>query len=184
LAGSVTEPALFAVLYDRHGLAVRRYVARRVGDDAGDDLASEVFIRAFRARARFRAEHASALPWLLGIANNVIADHRRLERRRFAALERMTQQTAAPVESNDVGVAAELIGALRMLPAVERDTFLLVVWGEVTQEEAAVALGVPVGTVSSRMTRARKRLEAALASMRPALPGGIQLDGDANVRFD
>ena len=84
LARSVDEPALFAGLYERHGLAVRRYVVRRIGGVAGDDLASEVFVRAFHARGRYRAEHDVALPWVLGIANNVIADHRRLERRRLA----------------------------------------------------------------------------------------------------
>jgi RNA polymerase sigma-70 factor (ECF subfamily) len=58
----VAEPVLFADVYERHGLAVRRYVTRRIGDGAGDDLAAEVFVRAFRARGRYRAEHESALP--------------------------------------------------------------------------------------------------------------------------
>lgn len=83
---SRVHPSLFAGLYERHGSAVRRYVARRVGSDAGEDLAAEVFVRAFRARERYRAERDTALPWLLGVANHVIADHRRAERRRSRRL--------------------------------------------------------------------------------------------------
>ena len=125
LARSVEVPALFAELYERHGQAVRRYVCRRVGDGPGDDVASEVFVRAFRARGRYRAERDVALPWLLGIANNVIADHRRLERRRLAGLERLIRHSPGLVEHHDVGLAPELVAALRELPASERDTLLL-----------------------------------------------------------
>lgn len=154
---------------------------RRIGDEAGDGLAAEVFIRAFRARGRYRAEHDVALPWLLGIANNVIADHRRLERRRLAGLERLSSEAATLIEHHDAGLAPELVTALRRLPAAERDTLLLVVWGELTQEEAAEALGVPVGTVSSRITRARKRLGATLRSTRPPLGAELRLNGDTGA---
>jgi RNA polymerase sigma-70 factor (ECF subfamily) len=181
LARSVEEPALFAGLYERHGLAVRRYVARRTGDGVRDDLASEVFVRAFRARARYRAEHGVALPWLLGIANNVIADHRRLERRRLRALERLAREEPVLVEHHDVGLAPELVSALRRLPAAERDTLLLVVWGELTQEEAAAALGVPVGTISSRIARARKRLGAVLTRRRRRSRPNFDLRGETGA---
>src|SRR3984885_12197172 len=132
LERAVEEPVLFAALFERHGQAVRRYAIRRIGE-AGDDVTSEVFVRAFRGRAGYRADHVEALPWLLGIANNGIADHRRLGRPGLRA--------------------PEPLAALRALPAVERDTLLLVVWGELTQEQAALAVGVPVGTISSRITR-------------------------------
>jgi RNA polymerase sigma-70 factor (ECF subfamily) len=181
LARSVEQPARFAELYERHGLAVRRYVTRRIGNGAGDDLASEVFERAFHARGRYRAEHDAALPWLLGIANNVIADHRRLERRRLAGLERLTREAPGTVEHHDTGLAPELVAALRALPATERDTLLIVVWGELTQDEAAAALGVPVGTVSSRITRARRRLSAALTQSPPAQAAELRLNGEVNA---
>jgi RNA polymerase sigma factor (sigma-70 family) len=181
LARSVDEPGLFAGLYERHGLAVRRYIGRRVGDGPGDDVASEVFARAFRARSRYGAEHDAALPWLLGIANNVIADHRRLERRRLAGLERLTREAPGLVDHPDTGLAPELVAALRGLPVIERDTLLLVVWGELTQDEAAAALGVPVGTVSSRITRARRRLAAALTPSAPARAAELRLNGEANA---
>ena len=173
---------MFPALYERHGLAVRRYVVRRIGDGAGDDIASEVFARAFRGRGRYRADHDAALPWLLGIANNVIADHRRLERRRLAALERLARETPGVVEHHEPGLAPELVAALRALPGVERDMLLLVVWGELTQEQAAVAVGVPVGTVSSRITRARRRLMAtSLRPIPPARAAEPQLNGEANA---
>ncbi len=181
LARSVDDPGLFAGLYERHGLVVRRYVGRRIGSGAADDVSSEVFVRAFHARGRYRAERDAALPWLLGIANNVIADHRRLERRRLAGLERLTREAPGLIEDRDTGLAPEVVAALRGLPVRERDTLLLVVWGELTQDEAAAALGVPVGTVSSRITRARKRLAAALTPA-PALVEELhQLNGEANV---
>jgi DNA-directed RNA polymerase specialized sigma24 family protein len=83
LSDSVSEPAVFSSLYERHLRAVASYVARRTGPELSEDLTAEVFVRAFRKRAVFRDDRASALPWLLGIANNLIADHRRAERRRL-----------------------------------------------------------------------------------------------------
>jgi RNA polymerase sigma-70 factor (ECF subfamily) len=181
LARSVTEPSVFGELYERHGRAVWRYVVRRIGDDAGEDLAADVFVRAFRARGRYRPDRGTALPWLLGIANHVIADHRRLERRRLAALARFAGDGQGRTDQNGAALDPQLVTALRRLPAVERDTLLLVVWGELTQDEAAAALGVPVGTVSSRITRARKRLAAVLQAPVPALTVGLQPQGDTHA---
>lgn len=181
LTRSVEESELFASLYERYGLAVRRYVQRRIGDEFSDDLASEVFVAAFRARARYRPERVVALPWLFGIANNVIAGHRRLERRRLAVLERLARETPGVVEHEHAGLVPELVRLLRALPAAERDTLLLVVWGELTQDEAAAALGVPVGTISSRITRARGRLATALQHEPPALAQNLRGKGEANV---
>ena len=181
LARSVEEPALFAGLYERHELAVRRYVARRIGSEAAEDVAAEVFVRAFGSRARYRADRETALPWLLGVANNVIADHRRLERRRLVGLERVVADSPRVVEHDQAGLAPELVAALRRLPAADRDTLLLVVWGELTQDEAAVALGVPVGTVSSRITRARKRLAVSLPVRAKEQPAELRPNGEANA---
>ena len=156
LARSAAEPAAFAIVYQRHQLAVRRYVARRVGSDAGDDLAAEVFTRAFRGRERCRAEQASVLPWLLGVANHVIADHRRTEQRRLKTLQRLAGRAPQLIEHEDRAVSAELVGELRRLSDEDRDALLLVVWGELSYEETATALGVPIGTVKSRIARARR----------------------------
>ena len=162
LARSTVEPSAFAIVYERHQVAVRRYVARRVGSEVGDDLASEVFARAFRGRERCRAEHATVLPWLLGVANHVIADHRRTEQRRLKALQRLAGAAPRLIEHEDRDLSAELVGELRRLSAEDRDALLLVVWGELSYEEAATALAVPIGTVKSRIARARRALAAAV----------------------
>lgn len=160
LSRSVSDPAAFAALYERHGAMVRRYVARRVGSDDGEDLAAEVFVRAFRARERYRADTDSALPWLLGVAHHVIAGHRRSEVRRLKALERLAGSAPQLVEHEDQTVGADVVRELRRLSHDERDALLLVVWGELTYEEAAAALDVPTGTVRSRIARARRKLVA------------------------
>jgi DNA-directed RNA polymerase specialized sigma24 family protein len=95
---SVADPAVFSLLHERHLRAVAGYVVRKVGAEAVEDVAAEVFVRAFRARHGYVPQHESLLPWLLGIANNVISEHRKLERRRLAALERLvrTAPSAGP----------------------------------------------------------------------------------------
>jgi len=162
LARSAAEPWLFAILYERHHVAIRRYVARRVGSEAGEDLAAEVFVRAFSGRERCRAEQGSALPWLLGVANHVVADHRRTEQRRLRALQRLASTAPQRIEHEDRALSGELVRELRGLSDEDRDALLLVVWGELSYAEAATALAVPIGTVSSRVARARRALAAAV----------------------
>ena len=162
IARSTVEPSAFAILYERHHIAVRRYVARRVGLQAGEDYASEVFVRAFRGRERCRTEQESALPWLLGVANHVIADHHRSEQRRLKALAQLAATAPQVIEHEDRALSAELVGQLRRLSSEDRDALLLVVWGELSYEEAATALEVPIGTVKSRIARARRALAAAI----------------------
>ncbi len=162
LSDSVSEPAMFCSIYERHLQAVASYVARRTGAELSEDLTAEVFVRAFRRRAVFRDDHGTALPWLLGIANNLIADHRRAERRRLEMLRRLATTTPVSSERGGRALAPELVGELLRLPAADRDTLLLVVWGELTYAEAATALGVPIGTIRSRIARARHRLGTAI----------------------
>jgi RNA polymerase sigma factor (sigma-70 family) len=171
LAVSVDDPAAFEAMYERYGLVIRRYVVRRVGAEAGEDLTSEVFVRAFRMRVRYRPERDSALPWLFGVANHVIAHHRRSEHRRLKALQRLAAVAPRLIEHEDREVGAALVGQLRRLSDEDRDALLLIVWGELSYEEAAAALAVPVGTVKSRVARARRTLADALAlgSDRPAV---------------
>src|SRR2546429_4661374 len=73
------EPDRFASLSDRHAPYIHRYLARRVGRQAADDLVAETFLVAFRKRARYDPRHHDARPWLYGIATNLIAQHRREE---------------------------------------------------------------------------------------------------------
>ena len=177
LAASVQDPGRFSGLYERHLVPIAAYLARRVGPELAEDLAAEVFVGAFRARARYRPDHDSALPWLFGIAGNLIADNRRAERRRLALLVRLATEREALDADRSRGdlaqdhlegaVSAELVRQLRRLAAADRDALLLTVWGELSYEEAAVALGVPVGTVRSRIFRARRRLAAAIDDPAP-----------------
>jgi RNA polymerase sigma factor (sigma-70 family) len=162
IANSVARPARFSLLYERHLRAVAVYLTRRVGIERAEDLTAEVFVRAFRARVSFRDEHETALPWLLGIAGHLVADHRRAERRRLAALQRYAVAARVTVQDDVAVLAPDLVRQLRRLPVADRDTLLLVVWGELSYEEAATALDVPVGTVRSRIARARRRLAGAI----------------------
>jgi RNA polymerase sigma factor (sigma-70 family) len=166
LALSVEDPGAFSAVWERQAGAVARYLARRVGRDLADDLTAEVFVRAFRARRSYQDRNGSALPWLLGIANHLVRDDRRAERRRMSALARLVASEPEVVGHEAAGLAPELVSELRRLPQADRDTLLLVVWGELSYEEAADALGVPVGTVRSRIARARGRLVAALEPLR------------------
>jgi DNA-directed RNA polymerase specialized sigma24 family protein len=120
------------------------------------------------------------LPWLFGVANHVIGDHRRRERRRLATLERLLVEGRELVTSPEIGLTPEMIHALRRLSAGDRDTLLLLVWGELSRDEVAAALGVPVGTVNSRIARARKRLAPDLAPLRQTAPTELQLNGESN----
>ncbi len=163
VAESLVHPARFAVLYERHLGRVAGYLASRLGADLAEDLTAEVFARAFRARGTFRGEPESALPWLLGIASHLVGDHRRAERRRLVGLQRLTIATPPAVHEDAAVLAPDVVRQLRRLPAAERDTLLLVVWGELSYAEAAVALGVPLGTVRSRISRARDRLAKVIS---------------------
>jgi len=164
LARSVDEPEAFGLIYERHVDPVLRYMRRRLGDAAAEDATVEVFARAFSERARYTPRHPTAIPWLYWLAGLVIADQARAERRRLRLLTRLTQH-ATETATDDVllaDVAPALVKALRKLSPELRETLLLVVWGELSYEEAAAALDVPIGTVRSRVARARARLRAEL----------------------
>lgn len=169
------EPELFAVLFDRHADTVHRYAARRLGPEAAEDLMAETFTTAFQRRHTYDRERADARPWLFGIATNLVSRHRRAEARRFKALSRLplAVEHEEPVADRAVaragatGVRRELAAALSGLSARHRDVVLLVAWAGLDYEEVAQALGVPVGTVRSRLHRARGRLREALGGSDP-----------------
>ncbi|MEV0145585.1 MULTISPECIES: RNA polymerase sigma factor [unclassified Nonomuraea] len=163
------DPEAFAALFDRHAPELHRYVLRRLGDALADDIVADTFLDAFRQRARYDLTRVDARPWLYGIAANLIGKHRRTEVRFYRALARsgvdeVAESYADRVEARVAASAAqrELAGALAALPAAEREVLLLVAWADLSYDEAAAALGIPVGTVRSRLHRARKRTRAAL----------------------
>ncbi|MCM2413489.1 RNA polymerase sigma factor [Streptomyces sp. RKAG290] len=175
IARSRDEPELFAALFDRYAGAVHRYAARRLGPEAAEDLMAETFTTAFQRRHTYDLKRADARPWLFGIATNLVGRHRRAEARRFKALAKVPEpvEHEEPVADRAVaragatGVRRDLAAALAGLSARHRDVVLLVAWADLDYEEAARALGVPVGTVRSRLHRARSKLREALGGSDP-----------------
>lgn len=147
----------FEELFELHFDDVYGYLARRVGADLGGDLASETFVRAFAARKRYDASRGEVRPWLLGIAHNLLRRHYRDEERRLRAHARLD------VPGEELPQAEpRLARALLDLSPAERDVLLLFAWADLGYEEISGALAVPVGTVRSRLHRARAHLRAAL----------------------
>ncbi|HEX5940548.1 MAG TPA: RNA polymerase sigma factor [Dehalococcoidia bacterium] len=184
IAASIEEPPRFVEIFERHFQSIYRYALRRAGAASADDIASETFLVAFAGRGSYRAEHADARPWLFGIATNLIRRRRRDEERMLRAYSR-----AAPEDHSDEQVAADdrvdarrlqplLARALLKLRRPERDTLLLIAWADLTYQEAAIALNVPVGTVRSRLSRARERIRKELR-----LSGPEQEDADFGWNF-
>jgi RNA polymerase sigma factor (sigma-70 family) len=156
------QPAVFAEVYDRHASAVYRYAARRAGIDAADDMMAETFLVSFERRMRFDETYVSALPWLLGIATVLIRKHRGAEARFLRAVA-ASGPPATVVDDQDDRLDASLTvrglaGASRRMPARDRDALLLYAWGDLDYEGVALALDIPVGTVRSRLNRARRVL--------------------------
>lgn len=160
IVASLEEPAAFAPLFERHFTFVHRYVQQRAGLDAADEIAAETFLVAFGRRDRFDGERASALPWLLGIATNLVRRHWRAERRQLAAYARAVAGEAASAARETTSAAPPLDGALAAALATlaheDRDALLLFVWADLSYQEIAEALAVPIGTVRSRISRARR----------------------------
>ncbi len=184
IARSLHDPEQFAVVFRRHAPDVQRYVVRRLGAAAADDVVAETFLAAFRQRSAYQRDRPDARPWLYGIATNFIGRHRRAEIRQYRALARtgidpvtepFTDRVDARVSAS--GASRRLAAALAKLPTAHRDALLVVAWGDLTYEQAADALGVPVGTVRSRLSRARGRLRRALGdadSLAPSdMPGPL-----------
>ncbi len=142
-------------------------MARRVGKELAADFTGDVFARAFEKRARFDSSRESARPWLYGIATNVVGDylrHRDVRKRRaravgVAMLERDPNPYGQVEADVDAGrfraVVDEALGGLRR---GDRDTLVLYAVEGLTYAEVAEALAIPVGTVRSRLSRARRRL--------------------------
>lgn len=160
------RPDAFVQVVQRHEAAVHAFLARRAGRQAADDLLGEVWVRAFAARGGYHPGHADARPWLYGIARNVLRAHWRTRPHpgRVAVPESADPWDDVVDRLDSAAQVRTLVSALRALPPAERDVLLLVAWEQLTPAQAAVTLGVPPGTVRSRLHRAR-------AALRPLLTG-------------
>jgi RNA polymerase sigma-70 factor (ECF subfamily) len=158
----------FGVLFERHARPVYNFAFRRTANwAAAEDVASEVFLVAWRRRGEvvFSTETGSVLPWLLGVATNHLRNQRRGKRRADAAIARLDARAAQPDFSDEILVRmadeaqmAAVLAVVEQLPEHERDVLALCAWAGLDYADAALALEVPVGTVRSRLSRARSRL--------------------------
>ena len=158
--------ASFGALFERHASAVYNYCFRRTADwAAAEDLMAATFLEAWRKRDQVRLTGNSLRPWLYGVATNLLRNQRRSNRRREAALARVRQEVAHRGLADDVASRIDderemrrLLKLISEMPVRNQDVIALVVWSELSYEEAATALGVRIGTVKSRLARARKKL--------------------------
>jgi RNA polymerase sigma factor (sigma-70 family) len=171
IVASSADPGVFEVLFVRHFSAIYRYVCRRVGQDLASDLAAETFVVAFGRRDRFSAEHTSALPWLYGIAGNLLRMHQRSEERRLRAYARLSSGariglSAGTDEADErldaIALRPALAGALAELSPSLREALALHVWAGLSDEEIAEALGCSSGAARTRLSRARAQLTRRL----------------------
>src|ERR1700742_2443534 len=166
--GSLIDADRFGEVFVPHARAIFRFLARGIGPDDAGDLLSEVFLAAFEARGRYDRDRTSALPWLHGIAANLLGKHHRHRAAELRALERVRDPGHPHDHADSVSAGVDAQSELRALaarfaalPAIERDALLLYAWEDLSYREVADALGVPTGTVRSRLNRVRQRLRTA-----------------------
>jgi RNA polymerase sigma factor (sigma-70 family) len=159
----------FADVYERYFADIHRYIAGRLGRDVADDIAADTFVIALRKYGGFDAGRGPVRAWLYGIATNLVAQHRRAEQRRYRALARARPEQAADGHEDRVvsrvaaeGMLPRLARALTGLSQKERDVLLLVALADLSHQEVSQALGIPYGTVGSRLNRARVKIRATL----------------------
>ena len=157
----------FGFLFERHASRIYNYCFRRTGDwGRAEDMTSATFLAAWKSCLRGPLQAESALPLLYGIATNVLRNqHRSLKRGRDAfarlPLPRIDEPDFADdaVERlDDAHEIQALLAVFAQLPRREQDVVALCDWSDLSYDEAATALGIPVGTVRSRLSRGRRRL--------------------------
>jgi RNA polymerase sigma-70 factor (ECF subfamily) len=168
----------FRALFEQNARAVYNHAFRLTGNwSTAEDVVSLTFLEAWRLRGTIHPEGDSLLPWLFGIAVNVARNASRATRRHQAAMNRLPAAPEVPDFADELASRLDDTARLEVVRAAmgklrrgERDVIALVVWAGLSYAEAAEALGVPVGTVRSRLSRARRRLQEA------AFPGRQLID--------
>jgi RNA polymerase sigma-70 factor (ECF subfamily) len=175
LARSLSEPEAFELIFERHFDAIHKYLHRRAGRELADEIAAETFVSAFERRASCRTGD-SALPWLYGIATNLLRRRFRTERRQLRAYARCRVDRGVVYEDEGEAHAdgsprdARLASALAAMRPRERDALLLYALCELSYDEIALALDVPVGTVRTWLHRARRTAQRVLTTGADAFP--------------
>jgi RNA polymerase sigma-70 factor (ECF subfamily) len=158
------------ILYERYFDALFRYAAGRVGRQAAEDVVAETFLIAFTRRAAFDPSHVSALPWLIGIATNLLRSQRRAERKHLATDPGRINPRGAPdlgldntiSRADAVAVRGAVMRAVRRLGPSEREAFLVHALAGLEGAELGVALGVSSSAAAVRLHRARTKLRMTL----------------------
>lgn len=181
MAASVHDRSRFVVIHDQYAEDIYAYCARRVGHQVAEDLVADVFLTAFKNRAQFNPEEKNARPWLYGIAANLLLKHHRAQTRQLTAYRKASQLAATSTEEDIEQVERHLDAArsvalitefLTALPTDDKEALLLYAWAGLSYPEIARALDIPLGTVRSRIHRARKTLKNM--ATKPPTQGGQQ----------
>jgi RNA polymerase sigma factor (sigma-70 family) len=171
IVASRVDPARFAEVFEHLARELHRYLSYRAGSEQAEELTAETFARAFAARNRFDPGRGSARAWLYGIATNVLKVQRRTAERRRFAQARERRLAPGPGEAADAATRMaerdRIEVALSRLDPKGQDVIYLIAAVGLSYEEAAAALGVPIGTVRSRYSRARTRMADLLAPPSP-----------------
>ena len=160
----------FGELFERHSTAVYNHCFRRTASwSRAEDLTSVVFLEAWRQRSSVRLHGDSILPWLLAVANNVLRNSNRSQRRYRRLIQAVPVSATQPdfgeqVSSrlDDERAMATVLSEIRRLTVRQQEVIALCDWSALSTEEAAIAMDVPVGTVKSRLSRTHQRLRARL----------------------
>jgi RNA polymerase sigma-70 factor (ECF subfamily) len=167
---SLDNPAHFGVLFDRHHRTIWAFLARVAGPETADELAADVFLTAFERRHRYDPDRGQVRSWLYGIASNVLRSRQRSEgRARRAFLQAANIRAVATDQFVTVDEADELArrsqrvrAAMADLNRDQRELLALYAWEKLSYQDIADALDLPIGTVRSRLSRARARLRELL----------------------
>lgn len=180
ISESLADGEAFVTIYDRHAKRIHAYMHRRFPTALAEDLAAETFATAFACRSGYDINRPDAAPWLFGIAGNIASHHWREEAVRLRSLARLEANESLVAEGAEAAgsqLTETTAGALLALSAEHREAICLLAWGELTYDEIAVALAVPVGTVRSRIARARAGLKGSLEHATTAVAdnGGVRV---------
>lgn len=168
----------FGQLFERHADSVYNHCFRRTGSwDAAADTTAMVFLETWRRHREVQLSTSSILPWLLAVANNVLRRHRRAYRRHRHTLERLHPAECAVDHADEVAARVDdertmrrILHLLAGMSIAEQEVLSLCVWSQLSYSDAAAVLGVPVGTVKSRLSRARSHLRALAAQAPTSTP--------------
>ena len=160
----------FSALYQRHHRSIFVYALHMSGDrQAAEDVMQETFTGLIKSARSYDADRAPVLAFLLGIARNQLLRRLRYERRHLTLVDADVDSLAASERSSQLTIKNEIVETVRKsvlsLPTHYREVVVLCEFQEMSYEEAARVLNCPVGTVRSRLNRARKMLVEKLRAI-------------------